>query len=47
MFNPLEEEISCKRVNTNGMLIDIATSSIQVRREIAKPPTAPCSASEL
>jgi hypothetical protein len=24
MFNPLEEEISCKRVNTNGMLIDIA-----------------------
>jgi len=24
MFNPLEEEISCKRVNTDGMLIDIA-----------------------
>jgi hypothetical protein len=24
MFNPLEEEVSCKRVNTNGMLIDIA-----------------------
>ncbi len=24
LFNPLEEEISCKRVNTNGMLIDIA-----------------------
>jgi hypothetical protein len=24
MFNPLEEEISCKRMNTDGMLIDIA-----------------------
>ena len=24
LFNPLEEEVSCKRVNTNGMLIDIA-----------------------
>jgi hypothetical protein len=24
MFNPLEEEVSCKRVNTDGMLIDIA-----------------------
>ena len=24
MFNPLEEEISCKRVNTEGKLIDIA-----------------------
>src|SRR5690348_12568546 len=24
LFNPLEEEISCKRVNTDGMLIDIA-----------------------
>ena len=24
MFNPLEEEISCKRVNTDGMVIDIA-----------------------
>ena len=24
MFNPLEEEISCKRVDTDGMLIDIA-----------------------
>jgi len=24
MFNPLEEEISCKRVNTDGMMIDIA-----------------------
>lgn len=24
LFNPLEEEISCKRVNTTGMLIDIA-----------------------
>jgi hypothetical protein len=24
MFNPLEEEISCKRVQTDGMLIDIA-----------------------
>ena len=24
MFNPLEEEISCKRVHTDGMLIDIA-----------------------
>ncbi|HXZ39823.1 MAG TPA: GvpL/GvpF family gas vesicle protein [Terriglobales bacterium] len=24
MFNPLEEEVSCKRVNTEGMLIDIA-----------------------
>jgi hypothetical protein len=24
MFNPLEEEISCKKVNTDGMLIDIA-----------------------
>src|SRR5579862_397019 len=24
MFNPLEEEISCKRMNTQGMLIDIA-----------------------
>jgi len=24
MFSPLEEEISCKRVNTDGMLIDIA-----------------------
>src|SRR5262244_151229 len=23
MFNPLEEEISCKRVNTDGMMIDI------------------------
>jgi hypothetical protein len=24
LFNPLEEEISCKRVDTDGMLIDIA-----------------------
>jgi hypothetical protein len=24
LFNPLEEEISCKRVDANGMLIDIA-----------------------
>jgi hypothetical protein len=24
LFNPLEEEISCKRVDSNGMLIDIA-----------------------
>jgi hypothetical protein len=24
MFNPLEEEISCKRVSSDGMLIDIA-----------------------
>ena len=24
LFNPLEEEVSCKRVDTNGMLIDIA-----------------------
>ncbi len=24
LFNPLEEEVSCKRVNTDGMLIDIA-----------------------
>lgn len=24
MFNPLEEEVSCKKVNTDGMLIDIA-----------------------
>lgn len=24
MFNPLEEEVSCKRVDTDGMLIDIA-----------------------
>jgi hypothetical protein len=24
LFNPLEEEISCKRMNTSGMLIDIA-----------------------
>jgi hypothetical protein len=24
LFNPLEEDVSCKRVNTNGMLIDIA-----------------------
>jgi hypothetical protein len=24
MFNPLEEEVSCKRVNTDGMVIDIA-----------------------
>jgi len=24
MFNPLEEEVSCKRMNTDGMLIDIA-----------------------
>jgi hypothetical protein len=24
LFNPLEEEISCKRVNSDGMLIDIA-----------------------
>ena len=24
MFNPLEEEVSCKRVDTGGMLIDIA-----------------------
>ena len=24
MFNPLEEEVSCKKVNTEGMLIDIA-----------------------
>src|SRR5207248_243329 len=24
LFNPLEEEISCKRVDPNGMLIDIA-----------------------
>jgi Gas vesicle synthesis protein GvpL/GvpF len=24
MFNPLEEDISCKRVDSNGMLIDIA-----------------------
>ena len=24
LFNPLEEEISCKRVDTGGMLIDIA-----------------------
>jgi len=24
MFNPLEEEVSCKRVHTDGMLIDIA-----------------------
>jgi hypothetical protein len=24
LFNPLEEEISCKRVNTDGMLLDIA-----------------------
>jgi hypothetical protein len=24
MFSPLEEEVSCKRVNTDGMLIDIA-----------------------
>jgi len=24
LFNPLEEEISCKRVSANGMLIDIA-----------------------
>jgi Gas vesicle synthesis protein GvpL/GvpF len=24
LFNPLEEEVSCKRVNANGMLIDIA-----------------------
>src|SRR5438477_5318710 len=23
LFNPLEEEVSCKRVNTDGMLIDI------------------------
>ena len=24
LFNPLEEEISCKRVDSDGMLIDIA-----------------------
>jgi hypothetical protein len=24
LFNPLEEEVSCKRVDSNGMLIDIA-----------------------
>jgi len=24
LFNPLEEEVSCKRVDTDGMLIDIA-----------------------
>ena len=24
LFNPLEEEISCKRLNSDGMLIDIA-----------------------
>jgi len=24
LFNPLEEEISCKRVNTDGMMLDIA-----------------------
>ncbi len=24
LFNPLEEEVSCKRVNSDGMLIDIA-----------------------
>jgi Gas vesicle synthesis protein GvpL/GvpF len=24
MFNPLEEEVTCKRVDTNGLLIDIA-----------------------
>src|SRR5439155_253986 len=24
LFNPLEEEISCKRVHSDGMLIDIA-----------------------
>jgi hypothetical protein len=24
MFNPIEEEVSCKRVDTDGMLIDIA-----------------------
>jgi hypothetical protein len=24
LFNPLEEEISCKRVDTDGILIDIA-----------------------
>ncbi len=24
MFNPLEEDVSCKRINTDGMVIDIA-----------------------
>jgi len=24
LFNPLEEEVSCKKVNADGMLLDIA-----------------------
>ena len=38
LFNPLEEEVSCKKVNADGMLFDIAhLIDTQIHREVSKP----------